>query len=909
MKKLGKKLSFLTKVMLVVGLLISNLSSLSVVFADEVAIDVNVVDGELNIKYLGELTDEVKKVRIDVYENYVFLDGSNLENEVSKEVSFAMLNTSDEEVVTDEMVENTDVVEEDLDVQTEELVGNENELEVVTNEVETVVEVNEDTNELAVATESDEILTDDTNVEVNVEDDTEDTEEVSKKIDLVIEESILASNVFDGRYDVEIKIVDITDEDNEEVIATRDYGMDVFHRSGIEYHLFDVVSNEELLLEDGKYSVSYTSPKVRIEGRLLAGGLSPKDMLMYNEGDYYAEDLVKEVFATEIDFNGRLYGDYTVPVAVEIEKYNRDTNEYELIDVLDENLNVNVLYGTYDLNTLAMNFATEELTLSEIYEFVGDAKDGVVYVLLDENRNNTMLDLYNIANYMFDGDDTVTFDLSNNEYENVISTFDESTATMSLTDMLANIDLEQNTVLSLVNEGLTITYKVVFAGDVNGDNVLGNEDLVEMIDQVLGNKDADLEKSDFYDKNGEVNTLDIIYLDQIIKTGEFNTTITEEGVQIDAELNVLEEEIVSGGKFTVELMVKLSDYAINGLGGIFTFDDTKLQLESIESVDEWNGNNNEGQFLYVGEESLELPVVEDDNVDNDVTLEDGTLTEDEDIDQEVEEIVVTEDYVVISAVFTALESGVHTVGVKNLEYFNQNVYYGVNEEEALVEVTVIASDNNNLSTLIVAGQSIELVEGQLEYEITVGNDVTVADVEAVLENVSANITSIVSPEELVEGENIITITVVAENGDEKVYTVKVIREASQEEANTQTNYNNYQDYNNDNNDEEDDNVVTTSDEEDDDEDDDKKQEESNLSRIVIIILILLVIAGLIYLIFKDEDDEETMRVNKDINKLKKEVREPEVKKEVKTETKVEKKPNNSGSSKNSNNNRNKKKDR
>ena len=53
MKKLGKKLSFLTKIMLVIGLLISNLSSLSVVFAYEAtdAVQIAVVDEKLNIKY------------------------------------------------------------------------------------------------------------------------------------------------------------------------------------------------------------------------------------------------------------------------------------------------------------------------------------------------------------------------------------------------------------------------------------------------------------------------------------------------------------------------------------------------------------------------------------------------------------------------------------------------------------------------------------------------------------------------------------------------------------------------------------------------------------------------------------------------------------------------------------------
>ena len=901
MKKLGKSLSFLTKIMLVVGLLISNLSSLSIVFASEVNIDVNVVEDKLNIEYLDELDDDVKNVRVDVYEKYTYLDGSNYLDEVtSKEVILNSYEISFDELVEDE-TEDNNVAIEDTDTESELVATASDELTVVTAGDELTDEV---------VTSGDEIE--------NVED--EEVVESNKEISLEVD-SILSKVVFDGRYDVEIEIVDTTDESNEEVIDTRAYNMDVLHKSGIEYHLFDVDSEEELVLENGKYLVDYTSPKVRVEGRLLPGGFSPKDMLMYNENDYYDEDLVNEVFTSEVDFGGRLYGDYTVPVNVEIKKFNRDTYEYELIEIPEEYLNLNVLYGTYDLNTIAMNFATEELTLSETYEFVGNTKDGVVYVLLSEDKTYTMLDLYNIANYMFDGDEIISFDLSNEEYENIISTFDESTASMSLKDMLGGINLDDSTVLSLINKGLTVTYKVVFAGDVNGDNELSNDDLVDVIDQVLGNKDADVEKNDFYDKNGELNTLDVIYLNQVIKTGDWNTTITEEDVLIDSELNVVEEEVISGDKFTVEYIVKLSDYTINGIGGLFTYDDTALQLESVESVLEWAGNNKDGQFLYVGDESLELPVIEDENEDTDNTeaddnineeenlpVEDEILTEEviEDDELEVsedEEIVVTEDYVVVKAVFTALESGVHTIGVKNLEYFNENVYYGENSEEVKVEVAVNASDNNNLSSLTVAGQSIELVEGQLEYEITVGNDVTVADVEAMLENVSANITSIVSPEELVEGENIITITVTAENGDVKVYTVKVIREASEEEVTTQTEYNNnYQDYNNDNNEEEDNKVSTEIDdneEDEDDETDDKKEEESNLSRIVIIILILLVIAGLIYLIFKDEDDEETMKINKDVNKLKKEVKEPEIKKEVKVEKKVNNKTN--SASKNSNN--------
>lgn len=911
MKKLGKSLSFFTKIMLVVGLLISNLSSLSIVFAAETTIDINVVEDKLNIEYLDELADEVKKVKVNVYENYTYLDGTNYIDEVTslegKVSSYVISFNELEETVEDETETNEEVVIENTEVETTTEDTN----------VENVVEegnaedVSKGSNEETVVTQGDEVLGD----EAGSLDETTNDKEISLVVD-----SILSDVVFDGQYDVRVEIIDITDESNVSKIDSRIYSMEVLHESGLELTVVDANTNEELVLNDGRYAIDYTSPKVRVVAKLLAGGLNPKDMFIYNQNDYYAEDLIKEAFTSEIDFSGRLYGEYTIPVAVELEKYNRDTNEYELVEFSEEDLKLDVLYGEYELNTLAMNFATEELVLNDSYEFFGNTKDGVVYVLLNENKNNTMLDLYNIANYMFNGDEYITFDLSNDEYQNIVSTYDETTATMSLNDMLAGIDLDDSVVLSLINDGLTVTYKVIVAGDINNDNALTHDDLDVMINQVLGNEDDDVERSDLYDKNGEVNILDVIYLDQVIRTGDWNTIITEENISIDSELKVVESDIISGQKFTVEHIVKLSDYAINGVAGLFTYDDSALQLESIEVVNEWSGNNNDDQFLYVGEDSLELPVIEDAedevvdsentenegnvNDDTNVDLEDGT-TEEKVEENEITE-VVTEDYVVVRAVFTALKSGTHTINLENAEYFNENVYYGVSEEVVEVEVVVNTSDNNNLSSLTVAGQNIVLIDGQLAYEITVGNDVTVVDVEAMVENVAANITSIVAPEELVEGENIVTVTVTAENGDVKVYTIKVIREESTEEETTTQVNNNYQDYT-DNNEEEDDNVVVTEPEEDDEDDDDKKvEEESDLSRIVIIILILLVIAGLIYLIFKDDEDEETKTTNREINKLRKEEKELEVEKEVKTDNK---KTNNSNKNNNNRNSNNRKKDR
>ena len=88
MKKLEKKFSFLTKIMLVIGLLVSNLSSLTYVFASETTENVNVVlteDGNLEIKYLEELT-EVESVNVKVAEKYTYLDGTTEEKVSDSEI-------------------------------------------------------------------------------------------------------------------------------------------------------------------------------------------------------------------------------------------------------------------------------------------------------------------------------------------------------------------------------------------------------------------------------------------------------------------------------------------------------------------------------------------------------------------------------------------------------------------------------------------------------------------------------------------------------------------------------------------------------------------------------------------------------------------------------------------------------
>ena len=866
MKKLGKSLSFLTKIMLVIGLLISNLSSLSVVFASEVKIEVSVVDDKLNIEYLDELADDVKSVKVNVYENYTYLDETYYINEVtSLKGKVSSYELSFEE---NETLEENEIALENPQVETTE--------QVVENVEETITDLN--------TVEEENINVENENLEEEVS--TENTETLEKEISLVVD-TILSEVVFDGTYDVTVEIVDTTDANDETVIETQDYSMAVLHDSGLELAVVDAHTGDEIVaLEDGRYPVTQTSPKVSVVAKVLSGGLKPTDVFLYEDEEYMASEILELPFYSEMDFNGRLYGEYILPVEVRLGE------ELVYTDSL------NLLYESYEKNTLLLNTATELLELDESYEFSGNSKDGILYVLLDAEKINTMLDLYNLVNLAVGENDVISYILSNSEYSDILSTYDETTATVTLEEYLDAILLDDSVLLSLVNDGLTVTYKVVVAGDVNNDKTITEEDLLGLINQVVGEEEVNVEKSDLYELDGELNTLDVMYLDQVMKNETWNVELIEENATLDARLEVVGEDIISGDEFTVNYVLGLSDYAVNGISGLFKYDETMLELVDVKTANEWLGNSKDGKFLYVGEESLtgpvteeiETPEVEDTVIDNaNVEVVETVLEE------EVE--VVTQEYVVVTATFRALKSGMTTVTLENPEYFDQTKYLIVEEMALSTDVVVNASDNNNLSSLIVAGQEIVLEDDVLEYEITVGNDVTTADIEVLVENVAANITSIVSPEELVEGENTITISVTSETGDVKIYTITVIREEAPEETITKVNYdNNYNDYEEDDEDTE---VVTPEIEE--DEDDENTEEESNLSRIVIIILILLVIAGLIYLIFKDEDDEETKKTNKEINKLKKEVKEPEVKVEKKAEKKVDSKPNNNSKSKNSKN--------
>lgn len=778
MRKIREKLSYLTKITLVIGLLISNLSSLSLVFAYEADELLQVVlnDEKLIIEYLDDLED-YENVKLKINENYTYLDNNAY-------------------YFDEENQENTGKETISTNLNAEEFLENGYELE-----------------------------------------------------------TILKDITFDGTYEVKVELLD----DEDKLIDAATYSSDIQHLTGLAIKLYDEDDNE-VDYENDTYTIDKNNSKVKVAAKLLAGGFAPSEIYHKENSlesqEYTALELFEEVFYQEFDYSTYLYGIYTQPVIVNLYKEINDGSELELVEVT---ATYTIAYETEELNEQYLNEILTEIGNNSKYEF----NKGNLYVLLNNEETYNMLDLYNLLETAYGHNSNITYTISNDTYLDIVNSYYEETVEETIEEYLSNILVDNSTNITLSNTGLTLNYNTVVVGDLNSDNVVDEMDLNELINQLVQEEDTNAYND--LNRDDELNLLDVMYLDQLIKNETYDIDFEELEATLDSKLVLNNNDIVSGDEFTVSYLVSIKEYEISGLSGLLKYDSEKLELVSISSPMEWNGTNKDGRFVFVGTDSLKADTI---------------------INKQEETELVAKDYVLIDITFKAKSAGSTEIALNNCEYFNQSTYLLVEENESTLTITINASNDNSLSSLVVAGTTIELEEDTLYYEITVSNEITIADVEALVSNQTASITSIVSPEELVEGKNTITVTVEAESGDIKVYTIVVNREsAPKEETTTQINYSSNNNTTNVNEEEDkEDLVITTPTEDDSDDEEILSEEEDNLSRIIIIILILLVIAGLIYLIFKDDDDEETKKVNKEVNKLKKESAEISVAREIKKTT-------------------------
>ncbi len=784
MKKIGKKFSFLTKIVLVFALLFSNIAPLKVVFAyekSEAVVITKTTDGKLNVKYTEEVTDETLK--LVVTETYTYLD-ETLEN----------ANNTYENVLVSNLKSETGFVVE----------------------------------------------------------------------------SLLDDVKFDGKYTATVVLNRVLEDTTEELVVANEYVEEVKFDSGLTSKVYR--SLEEVVPNNGVYAVNDGDV---VSSSLLTGGFAPTWEYQYNETIYKGTELVNLKFDEIINLEGHLYGEHTYTSKLVVKDMQTTLD-------MEYDINKSLMYGEYKNNNVTLNEVVNLEGYENILNFAGNSKNGTLYIypdLNDGSRVVTAYDLINVLSKATLGEEKVSFKVLKgeeelqNKYSEYLSTNPETPMTPE--EFYQEYVVDETYSVSLTCGDLTVSYKVLYFADVNGDKVVTNDDVLNLIDKVLGLENVDLAKDDL-NNDKELSLKDAVYLFEVLNTKKLDVTLGGEEGTVDARLEVVPNEVVSGDKFTVNYIVKVSQYSMNGIAGMFNYDKSAFDLVEVKSSNSWKGNSNKGEFFYLGNEYLELeePVVtpsEPTDTPEETTPEIEVVNTNDEVNSG--EVTYPEvEYTVVSATFVAKKAGEYTLEVKDNTFIN-----GVNtlkyaNEVVEGKVVVNASNDNSLKSLVVGGETLELKEDVLDYEITVKHDVTSVDVEALVNNVAASVTSIVNPEELVEGENTITITVQAENGDMKIYTITVNKEKAPEEKPVTKVENKVVEEDDDDEDDETPVIKDTTEDDDKDNDDDGEEKDDNkLSRIIIIILILLVIAALIYLIFKDDsDDEETKKANKEVNKLKNE---------------------------------------
>ena len=109
------------------------------------------------------------------------------------------------------------------------------------------------------------------------------------------------------------------------ISKSKDYGfenIEIIEKSGnsLNIKLFDVDTDEEISLVDGKYPVDLNSSKVKVVAQVLPGGFRPDDIFMVEDEELLATEMITKVFVDEVEFVGHLFGEHQVDVEVKLLK-------------------------------------------------------------------------------------------------------------------------------------------------------------------------------------------------------------------------------------------------------------------------------------------------------------------------------------------------------------------------------------------------------------------------------------------------------------------------------------------------------------------------------------------------------------------------------------------------------------
>ena len=407
-------------------------------------------------------------------------------------------------------------------------------------------------------------------------------------------------------------------------------------------------------------------------------------------------------------------------------------------------------------------------------------------ITIEELDNNDVV--INTIDYTYDA--SINYDKNNDEalseltglslnngylYEEAIgyNNSDSVTSIKEIVDILANTNIElsiydeNNTLLDLTNEdvlnsevknnyklvfkkGTEVTYTVVILGDNTNDNNFNKDDMKPtMNDYLEGNKvlSMDVVKGDSDEKG-------LLTFEDIMKLNTELNSITSGDANINLCLvyGELPKEIYVGDTFKLNVLVNsenASDY-INGINALVTTGNN-LKLTNVTYNSNLIGTFKENALVAAGTD-------------------------------------LTNGEVLLTLEFTAIAEGKDSITLSGSVAKNENIQ---GFESLVTEINVIRkiSSNNNLSSLKASVGTFDIAfdKDVTVYTLTVPYDTESVILSGSLEDINSTVDGLIEYK-LTGDKTTANITVVAEDGTIKVYTVYIIKEAKPENVATPVTY-------------------------------------------------------------------------------------------------------------------------
>lgn len=664
--------------------------------------------------------------------------------------------------------------------------------------------------------------------------------------------------------------------------------------------------NEELTPEilTNEVAISYTLGK---------GNTNPNKQ--YNALIYINDKLFEvvnienfsEKLNLNIDFSKLLKGSYNI--RIDLKENNNNNNliatsniefNYNAQDVdnkayFDEIKNTQIEYGFISYTTLNEELRNE---LGNDYRYF----DNYLAFLFDKSLENTELSSnYNLY------DNNIRYHVLSSDY--FVGSFkeEEHYTVLDLLTTLNNLNLRYLTYSVVDKEGNPITnnsllengmvlkvnilgeelkYDLLVQWDVDG-NLIEQSDLNKLIEKLLNNDITFYNKLTLdFNADEEINIKDASILGNSIFFKEYKYEEKQTTDTISQLITLNKKNIRVGDTFEITLTLNGFDVDyINAIEGNINYDNTLLKLDNIEVLNtDFIGNYKENRFMYASIKPYKENDVEfikltftalaegktNISISNTTLVSDGNIVNNNNsnvIEVSVQRALHT-DATIKSLTTSAgrldkefnssiyeyklyVDSNVNNItinGVLNDQYAKTTDFkeYTLSGDTTPISINVTAengnvltyritvikvykSSNTNLKELTIDGYEIEFDKDNLEYTINVGSDVNSLDISALVED-SRSWAKIEGNENFVEGENEVKVTVYAEDGTTKTYKL-IVNKAKKINSSLVL---------------EDDEV--------------KEENDTKTEKTIIIILIVLVVIGLIYLIFKNDDEDSTPKI-------------------------------------------------